>query len=57
VLASGTLSDATFKAAQATLGTRKLVDAVGLTAQFTKTAFMANLGGAEAPADAPSKLK
>jgi 4-carboxymuconolactone decarboxylase len=57
VLASGTLSDATFKAAQAMLGNRKLVDAVGLTAQFTKTAFMANLGGAEAPADAPSKLK
>lgn len=57
MLASGTLSDSTFKTAQATLGNRKLVETVGLAAQFTKTAFMANLGGAEAPVDAVSRLK
>jgi hypothetical protein len=54
---TGNLSDATFTSAQSALGTRRLVDAVGLVGQFCKTAFMANLGGAVAPADAPSKLK
>ena len=54
---TGTLSDASFTAARDILGTRKLVDTVGAVGQFCKTAMMANLAGATAPADAPSKLK
>ena len=54
---TGNLSDATFASAHAVLGTRKLVDVVGCVGHFTKTAMMANVVGAEAPADAPSKLK
>ena len=54
---TGTLSDATFASAHTVLGTRRLVDVVGCVGHFTKTAMMANVVGAEAPADAPSKLK
>ena len=54
---TGNLSDSSFNAARGVLGERKLVDAVAAVGQFCKTAFMANLGGATAPADAPSKLK
>ena len=54
---TGTLSDPGFASAHAALGTRRLVDLVGCVGHFTKTAMMANIVGAEAPADAPSKLK
>jgi 4-carboxymuconolactone decarboxylase len=57
LLSSGTVSDATFKQAESTLGFRKLVDVVGTVGHYTKTAMMANVAGAEAPADAPSQLK
>lgn len=57
LIESGTLGDASFAAASAKLGTRRLVDLVGCVGQFTKTAMMANVAGAVAPADAPSKLK
>ena len=57
VIETGTLSDASFASAKSALGLRRLVDAAGVVAHFCGTAMMANLAGAQAPADAPSKLK
>jgi 4-carboxymuconolactone decarboxylase len=53
---TGTLAPHSFEAAMKVLGTRKLVETVGAVGQFCKTAMVANLAGAVAPADAPSKL-
>jgi 4-carboxymuconolactone decarboxylase len=53
---TGTLTQASFDAAMKTLGMRKLIETVGAVGQFCKTAMVANLAGATAPADAPSKL-
>ncbi len=57
VVESGTLAPASFDAAMKTLGNRRLIETVGVVGQFCKTAMVANLAGATAPADAPSKLK
>ena len=57
VVESGTLSQTSFDAAMKVLGNRKLIETVGCVGQFCKTAMVANLAGATAPADAPSKLK
>ena len=54
---TGTLTPACFDSAMATLGNRRLIETVGVVGQFCKTAMIANLAGAVAPADAPSKLK
>ena len=56
ILATGTLGDAGFAAAEKTLGYRRLADLVGVIGHFCKTAMMANVVGAEAPADWPSHL-
>ena len=56
LLATGTLGDAGFAAAEKTLGYRRLADLVGVIGHFCKTAMMANVVGAEAPADWPSHL-
>jgi 4-carboxymuconolactone decarboxylase len=57
IIDTGTLSPASFEAAHKILGTTKIVDTVGAVGQFCKTALVANLAGATAPDDAPSKLK
>jgi hypothetical protein len=57
LLATGSLGHDTFKAAEATLGYQRLADVVGVIGHFSTTAMMANVVGAEAPADAPSQLK
>lgn len=57
LLASGTLSDGVFKAAESTLGYQRLADVVGVIGHFSTTAMMANVVGAEPPANAPSYLK
>ncbi len=57
LLANGTLADDTFQAAESTLGYKRLADVIGVIGHFTTTAMMANLVGAEAPADAPLPLK
>ena len=57
LLATGSLGDGTFKAAESTLGYQRLADLVGVIGHFSTTAMMANVVGAEAPADAPSHLK
>ncbi len=57
LLATGTLSDATFESARRVLGHRRLVEIVGAIGHFCTTALMANLVGATPPADAPSRLK
>lgn len=57
LLASGNLSDAGFKAAEAALGHRRMVEVVHTIAHFCETALMANLVGAVPPADAVTKLK
>ena len=57
LLATGTLSDAGFTAAEAALGYRRLTDIVGAIGHFCATAMMANVVGAVPPDDAPSKLK
>ena len=54
---TGTLAQGTFDAAMTALGNRRLIETVGAVGQFCKTAMVANLAGATAPADAPSKLK
>ena len=56
LIKSGTLGDAGFKTAEEQLGYRRLADLVGVVSHFCKTAMMANVAGAEAPADAPSNL-
>lgn len=57
MLATGTLSDAGFKAAEETLGYQRLVEVVGTIGHFCTTALMANVVGATPAADAPSHLK
>jgi len=54
---TGTLAQGSFDSAMKVLGMRKLIETVGAVGQFCKTAMVANLAGATAPADAPSKLK
>lgn len=56
LIKTGTLDDAAFKAAEDQLGFRRLADLVGVVSHFCKTAMMANVAGAEVPADAPSTL-
>lgn len=57
LLATGTLSDEGFKAAEAVLGCQRLVEVVGAIGHFCTTAMMANVVGVVAAADAPSHLK
>jgi hypothetical protein len=57
LLATGSLGDGSFKAAESTLGYQRLADVIGVIGHFTTTAMMANVVGAEPRADAPSSLK
>ena len=57
LLASGTLSDNGFKAAEEALGYQRLVEVVGAVGHFCTTAMMANVVGVSPAADAPSHLK
>jgi hypothetical protein len=56
LLATGSLGDDIFKAAESTLGYQRLADVVGVIGHFSTTAMMANVVGAEPPTDAPSYL-
>jgi len=57
LLASGTLSEKGFKAAEAELGLVRLVELIHTIGHFTTTALMANVVGAVPAPDAPSHLK
>ena len=57
LLETGTLGDEVFLAAKSTIGYRCLADVVGVIGHFSATAMMANVAGAEPPADAPSQIK
>lgn len=57
LLASGTLSDASFESAESALGYPRIAEIVGTIGHFTTTALMANVVGAVPPDDAPSHLK
>src|SRR4030095_12406376 len=57
LLATGTLSDDVFKAAESAIGYGRLAAVVGVIAHFATPAMMANVVGAEPPKDAPSYLK
>ncbi len=57
LLETGTLGDDVFLAAKSTIGYRCLADVVGVIGHFSATAMMANVAGAEPPADAPSQIK
>ena len=57
LLATGTLSDNGFKAAEAALGYRRLVEIVGAVGHFCATAMMANVVGVVPSVDAPAHLK
>ena len=57
LLATGTLSDDGFKAAESALGYTRLVEVVGAIGHFCATAMMANVVGVTPAADAPSHLK
>lgn len=57
LLATGTLSDDSFKAAEAVLGHKRMVEIVGAIGHFCATAMVANLVGVEPADDAPSHLK
>jgi hypothetical protein len=57
LLATGSLAEDIFKAAESTIGYQRLADLVGVIGHFTTTAMMANVVGAEPPTDAPSRLK
>jgi 4-carboxymuconolactone decarboxylase len=57
LLATGSLTDEIFKAAELKLGYKRLADVVGVIGHFTTTAMMANVVGAEPRADASSLLK
>ena len=50
-VATGTLSDDVFKAAESTIGYGRLADVVGVIGHFSTTAMMANVVGAEPPTD------
>jgi 4-carboxymuconolactone decarboxylase len=57
LLASGTLSEDGFKAAEDALGYQRVVEIVGAIGHFCTTAMMANVVGVTPAADAPSHLK
>ena len=57
LLATGSLGDDAFGAAESAIGYRRLADLVGVIGHFCTTAMMANVAGAEAPGDAPSQIK
>jgi hypothetical protein len=57
LLATGSLADDVFKAAESTIGYQRLADVVGVIGHFATTAMIANVVGAEPPKDAPSYLK
>jgi 4-carboxymuconolactone decarboxylase len=57
LLATGNLSDAGFRAAEAALGYARLSELVHTIGHFCTTAMMANVVGAVPPADAVSRLK
>jgi len=57
LLATGSLGDDIFKAAESAIGYQRLADVVGVIGHFCTTALMANVAGATPPGDAPSKLK
>jgi 4-carboxymuconolactone decarboxylase len=57
LLATGSLRDDIFKAAESTIGYQRLADVVGVIGHFSTTAMMANVVGAEPPTDASSYLK
>ncbi len=57
LLATGSLADDVFKAAESTIGYQRLADVVGVIGHFSTTAMMANIVGAEPRAEAPSRLK
>jgi 4-carboxymuconolactone decarboxylase len=57
LLATGTLSDKGFKAAEAALGHTRMVEIAHTISHFCETALMANLIGAVRAPDAPSVLK
>jgi 4-carboxymuconolactone decarboxylase len=57
LLATGSLAEEIFKAAESTLGYKRLADVVGVIGHFTTTAMMANVVGAEPRPDAQSLLK
>jgi hypothetical protein len=57
LLATGSLKDEIFNAAESTLGYKRLADVIGVIGHFTTTALMANVVGAEPRADASSLLK
>lgn len=56
LLATGTLGEKGFAAAERALGYRRLADVVGTIGHFCTTALMANLAGAVPPPDAASRL-
>jgi len=56
LLATGTLGDGIFQRAEATIGYRRIADIVGAIGHFCTTAMMANVAGAEPPADSPYQL-
>jgi 4-carboxymuconolactone decarboxylase len=57
LLATGTLSEEGFKAAEDALGYQRVVEIVGAVGHFCTTAMMANVVGVTPAADAPSHLK
>ena len=57
LLATGTLSDDGFRAAEKDLGYQRLVEVVGAIGHFCTTALMANVVGVTPAPDAPSHLK
>jgi 4-carboxymuconolactone decarboxylase len=56
LLANRTLSDATYAAADKTMGTESLVALVATTGSFSMTCMTANSFGVEPPADNPTPL-
>lgn len=57
LLATGNLSDAGFKSAEAILGRKRMVEIVHTIGHFTTTGMMANIVGCVPPDDAVSRLK
>lgn len=57
LLATGTLSDDGFAAAESALGYQRLVEVVGAIGHFCATGMMANVVGVVPAEDAPSHLK
>jgi len=57
LLETGSLGDDLFRTAESTIGYERLADVVGVIGHFSTTAIMANVVGAEPPADAASRLK